>query len=219
MLHLAAQRGNVPVVEYLACAARVSNINHSDRRGRTGVHYGVENKRAGYTITALVSHGADLWARDRHERSALHHAAKLGNLPAVKALLALGMAVELRAADCFGMTPLKIAAHHEAHAVLAFLARMESSMEWGEHLTWPGLCEYEDLAIAATDNSFGRSLSTPTQIRCDPLPVRTRLRCQNEGGWKILSRCRLSNLNACHGVIRCLVVAIAMWTMSVFLFR
>lgn len=126
MLQLAAQRGNVPVFEYLVYAAEDFNMNHRDSRGRTVLRYGVENKRALDTVTALIQHGADIWARDCHERSALHHAARLGNLPAVKALLALGMADELRAVDCFRMTPLKIASCHKAHSVLTFLAGIES---------------------------------------------------------------------------------------------
>ena len=56
------------------------------------MHYAVETKRAEATITLLVSHGADLHAKDHEERSALQHAAKLGNLVAVQTLVRLGNA-------------------------------------------------------------------------------------------------------------------------------
>ena len=46
----------------------------------------------------LVSHGVTTGARDSQERSSLHHAAKLGNLQAIKTLLALGIEEHLQAA-------------------------------------------------------------------------------------------------------------------------
>ena len=110
-------------------------------RGRTILHYSVESKRACHTISALVSHGVDIWATDSHKRSVLHHAARVGNLPAVKALLALGMGDDLRAADCFGMTPLKLAAHHKAQEALTFLTEIESNLECSRKLAEPGLVE------------------------------------------------------------------------------
>ena len=217
ILHLTAQRGNVPVVEYLSSAAKDLNINHSDCRGRTVLHYGVESKRAGQTITALVSHGADIWARDYHKRSALHHAAKMGNLPAVKALLAFGMADELRSADCFGMTPLKIAAHHKALPVLAFLTKMDSHSEGSKLLTRPGLVECKGLSAAETDSSLERcssSPSMPAQSQYDSLPVRRRQVCHQRKNlsptlhWQ---RCWLSDKNADHSLTACLAAMVAIW--------
>ncbi|KAA6412014.1 MAG: hypothetical protein FRX48_04164 [Lasallia pustulata] len=226
MLHLAAQRGNVPVVEYLVYAAKDFNINHRDSRGRTVLHYGVENKRARDTITALKSHGADIWARDCQERSALHHAAKLGNLPAVKALLALGMADELRAVDCFGMTPLKIAAYHKAHGVLTFLAGIESRWELGEQLRGPGSVGCRDLSAAETDTLLRTTLSTPARTRYDALPPRPRqINYWIDGGWRSqprTSQChqrRLSNLKAYCNVVTCLAVVVTRWTLVVFFFH
>lgn len=153
MLHLAAQRGNVSVADCLVYAAKDSNINHGNSRGRTVLHYGAESKRACDTITALMQHRGDIWARDCHERSALHHAAKLGNLRAVEALLALGMADELRAADCFRMNPLKIAGYHKAHAVLTFLSEIDSCWDGGKELTGPSLVGCKELSAAEIHKS------------------------------------------------------------------
>lgn len=89
ILHLAAQRGNVPVIEYIISAAKDSLVDQSDSRGRRALHYAVENKRAQATITLLVSRGADINAHGREGRSALHHAVKLGNLAAVQTLIQL----------------------------------------------------------------------------------------------------------------------------------
>lgn len=125
LLHFAAQRGNVPVMEYILCATKHYNMNHADCRGRTALHYGTENKRASEILTLLISHGANVWPKDHEERSALHYAARLGNLPAVKTLLQYGMIEELRMTDCFGMTPLMISSYHKAHAVVMFLLETE----------------------------------------------------------------------------------------------
>ena len=220
MLHLTAQRGNVPVVEYLLSAARDSNINGSDRRGRTVAHYGVESKRAGHTMTALVSHGADVRARDLHERSPLHHAAKLGNLSAVKALLALGMTEELRTADCFGMTPLQIAAHHDARTVQTFLAGLENHFDQSKPLTGPDPGECRDASAAETDGSFGRFWLPPAQSRSDGLRVRLR----QDARWRksllptLQRRCgRLNDLTACHCLLTCLAILVSIWTLLALL--
>ena len=221
MLHLAAQRGNVPVVEYLVCAAKDFNINHSDNRGRTVLHYGVENKRACDTITALVSHGADIWARDRHERSALHHAAKIGNLPAVKTLLTFGMVDALRAADCFGMTPLQIASYHKADAVLTFLSETESGLGWGKQPRGPELL---GLSAVKTDSSVGTASSTPELTQYRALPSRLRQGCHRvDRGWKSLSRTlqrhqwRLRDPNTYYSAIKFLAAVVLIWTLLVFL--
>ena len=217
MLHLAAQRGNVPVVQYLSRAAKDFNINHSDCRGRTVLHYGVESKRAYHTITALISRGVNIWARDCHERSALHHAAKLGNLPAVKVLLACGMADELRVADCFGMKPLKIAAHHKAQPVVTFLAEIESrlDLESSKQLTGPGLIEYREMSAAEAESSSGRPGSAPAQSRYGTLPVTPRkvyYQWQNVSPTLQRQQCWLSR-NAYQSLITCLAVMVAVWTL------
>ena len=220
MLHLTAQRGNVPVIEYLLSAARDSNINYSDCRGRTVSHYGVESKRACHTMTALVSHGADIRARDLHERSPLHHAAKLGNLTAVKALLALDMADELHIADCFGMTPLQIAAHHDARTVQTFLAGLEKHLDQIKPLTGPDLVVCRDASAAETDGSFTRFWLPPAQSRFNGLRVRTR----QDARWRkslppTLQRRhgRLNDPTACHCLITCLATLVAIWTLFALL--
>lgn len=224
MLHLAAQRGNVPVVEYLASLAKDFNINQSDNRGRTVLHYGVENKRACDTITALISHGADIWATDCPERSALHHAAKIGNLPAVKALLAFGVEDQLGATDCFGMTTLQIAAYHKAHAVLTFLLETESQWKGGKQSIGPGFIGYRDLSAVETHSFFGTPFSTHEPTRYGALPTRPESSCDRvDQGWMSLSRTmqghqwQLNNLNTYHCDIKYLALAVLIWMLLIFL--
>ncbi len=167
MLQLAAQRGNVPIVRYLLSTYKSTDMNQGDNRERTILHYAVENKRASDTVTALISHGANPWLRDHDERSVLHHAAKLGNLPAVKALLAQGMVNELRTSDRFGMTPLKIAAHVKAHAVLDFLTQAVSSQGWNERATQLDLGKHEGLFATNANGLLERSRPYPGQEKQD----------------------------------------------------
>ena len=220
MLHLAAQRGNVPVIEDLLSAARDSNINDGDCRGRTVSHYGVESKRACHTMTALVSHGADIWARDLHNRSPLHHAAKLGNMPAVKVLLALGVTDQLRTADCFGMTPLQIAAHHEARTVQTFLAGLENHSDQSKPLAGPDLVQCRDVSAAETDGLLGRFWSAPAQSHYSGLRIRPRQDARRrKSPPPTLQRRhgRLDDLTACHYLITCLVIIVAIWTLFALL--
>lgn len=216
IVHLAAQRGNVPVIEYIIGAAKDFNINHSDSRGRTGLHYGVENKRAHHTISTLVSHGANVRAKDYHQRSVLHHAAKQGNLPAVKALLELGLEDELRVADRFGMTPLKLLSLYNNQDVLIFLAERKR----GKQRTVPVLVGSCDLSAADIEDLSGRSSSTPALARYHALPVRPRQRSYwIDEGWKNLSRTpqrhgsELTDLKNCCNIVRFLAVMVAICTL------
>ena len=126
-LHLAAQRGNITIIEYITQTAttafnRLATLR--DSTGRTALHYAVESKRAPEAITCLLSQAVDIRAKDRYRRSALHHAARLGRLPAVETLVAAllpDLGDELYVADVWGMTPAMIAAHHRKYAVAAFL--------------------------------------------------------------------------------------------------
>ena len=221
MLHLAAQRGNVPVIEYILHEAKDFDMNHSDSRGRTVMHYGVENKRASDTITALVSHGATIRVRDRHDRSPLHHAAKLGNLQAIKALLALGMVEDLQAADCFGMVPIMIAARHKSNAVQTYLAELEAHWQWDSQRAVPGLVGSREKSPGEIDSL---PLSSVALTRHVDLPVRLQqdLYWINEGCkglWRILRhfKDRLSDLSTLYTLAKCYAVIFAMWTIVLFI--
>ena len=123
LLHLAAGRGNVDVVNYLLHTVRADSAQAPDCKGRPPLHYGIASKRAPQIIEALVSHGANLRSRDESGRSVLHFAAKARNLAAVKTLLAMGAGPDLDDVDTFGLTPLQLAQCFKAGDVVDFLRR------------------------------------------------------------------------------------------------
>ncbi|RKH18799.1 hypothetical protein D7Y13_38275 [Corallococcus praedator] len=77
------------------------------------------NSRTG-RVLALVALGADLEARDKHKRGALHLAASVEDPALVKELLRLGVSPE--AVDARKATPLHAAAEHGSEACIALLA-------------------------------------------------------------------------------------------------
>jgi hypothetical protein len=58
-------------------------------------------------VERLLREGADIHARDAEGRTALHHAARMGHLDIVKALVLSGSDVD--ATDKWGKTPLQLA--------------------------------------------------------------------------------------------------------------
>lgn len=90
LLHLAAERGNISVVEYLLNNNPWLDINLRDNKLSTPLHYAVKSKRAPETLCLLVQRGASLDARDADGRSVLDAAIKAQNLIAVETLRDLG---------------------------------------------------------------------------------------------------------------------------------
>ncbi|KAM0800338.1 hypothetical protein BDR22DRAFT_852634 [Usnea florida] len=170
--------------------------------------------RARETITALILHGADIWARDYHGRSALHHATNLRNLPAVEALSAFNTSDALRTADCFGSTPLNIAAYHKDPAMLTCPVKMESRWRQFTKLTGPDLAHCKDVSTAHTDSSLKESLSrNPTRTLNNAFSVKAqKLSVWTDGGW-------LNILHKYCKVINSIVVVLAVWTVAAFLFQ
>ena len=124
ILHFAAQRGNTAIVKYFCDSVAGFDYNGRDVHGNTVLHYAVESKRASNIISILAAHGVDIRARNHRGQSALHLAAKLGRVPTVQALLALGSTFTselLHVQDVHDRTPIHMAAEHNADAVLSFL--------------------------------------------------------------------------------------------------
>ncbi|KAL8902730.1 MAG: hypothetical protein Q9207_004427 [Kuettlingeria erythrocarpa] len=104
VLHFAAQRGNLAIMQYIIQADGIFKMlaDLQDARGRTALHYAVENKRGAEAVAMLLSHGADIRTRDHHGRSVLHHAARPGRLTVVESLvkaLSRNMVDELHVSD------------------------------------------------------------------------------------------------------------------------
>ncbi|KAL8752827.1 MAG: hypothetical protein Q9184_005616 [Pyrenodesmia sp. 2 TL-2023] len=126
VLHFAAQRGNLAIMRYITEADGVCKtlIDLKDARGRTALHSAVENKRGAEAVAVLLSHGADIRARDHNGRSVLHQAARLGRLTVVESLvqaLKPNMVDELHVADIWGETPEMVAVSCNARHIAVFL--------------------------------------------------------------------------------------------------
>ena len=116
VLHLAAQRGNIAVLEYVLTHLDL-NINNRDKIGRTPLHYAIESSRAPRTIELLTSHGADISAKDDEGWSALDLAAKRHKEAAVQALGDPGLSSKPLVKDDTRQTPIQVAEKNEAQIV------------------------------------------------------------------------------------------------------
>ncbi|KAL8917145.1 MAG: hypothetical protein Q9208_008114 [Pyrenodesmia sp. 3 TL-2023] len=138
VLHLAAQRGNLAIMRYIIQADGVFRTlaDLQDVRGRTALYSAVESKRGAEAVAVLLSHGADIRARDHHGRSALHHAARQGRLTVVEGLvkaLSPNMLDDLHIVDIAGKTPEMVATSCNAQHVAVFLQKeMAKSVKHGE---------------------------------------------------------------------------------------
>ena len=120
VLHHAAQRGNIAVVDYLL-AHRDLNINAKDNTGRTPLHCAIESSRSSAVIELLASHGADINARDDGGRSALDLAAQRNKEAAVRALVRTGVSNEVSMEGYPGQSCRQAAMKMEARDVLPAL--------------------------------------------------------------------------------------------------
>jgi len=120
MLHFAAQRGNIKVLDFLFEQPQSSIFTKPDFLGRTPLHYATESSRV-HTLDLLLNHGLDIDAVDSQGRTTLHFAAMNGNLEAVQRLLELGAKHHLVCKDKDSRTPLQVAALHGAKAVVDYL--------------------------------------------------------------------------------------------------
>lgn len=165
ILHLAAQRGNLTIIDYIAQTAKNLNelVNLRDCIGRTALHLGTENKRTADAITLLLSLGADIRVRDCYGRSALHHAAKMGRVRAAETLVAArkpDMASELYVVDIWGMTPVMVSAFYGKSDVAAWLrgekARLMSRSQGGAS---------ESLSMQTAPSPKDKYFDLPTQTK------------------------------------------------------
>ena len=83
LMHLAAQRGNVSVLEYLLELSKGAGTETRDATGQTVLHYAVYSRRT-ETIDLLLAYGADAHAVDSKGRTLLHCAVERKNLPAAR---------------------------------------------------------------------------------------------------------------------------------------
>jgi ankyrin repeat protein len=123
ILHLAFMRGNIEVIQYLINLPNfdASSQSHIDWQGRSLLHYATESRRCESAIDFLLNKGLDIHASDSQGRTALHHAAGVGNLEAVKKLVACGAASDLVVLDKDSRTPVQVAAFCGMDDVVEYL--------------------------------------------------------------------------------------------------
>ena len=88
-VHLAVERGNLPVVEYLLSQSTSSKQSMVDFRGNTLMHFAVKSVRAPDTISLLLKHGLRLDVRNLKGHTPLQFAACFGTTEALSYLLDL----------------------------------------------------------------------------------------------------------------------------------
>jgi len=118
-LHLALGRENLDLIRYILNQSHeVSSL--SDWSGQTLLHYATESPRT-QAIDMVVALGFDTHATDLQGRTALYHAAEIGNLAAVKRLLDLGAMEDLERRDRRSRTPLQLAHEKGQERVVEYL--------------------------------------------------------------------------------------------------
>ncbi|KAL8752838.1 MAG: hypothetical protein Q9199_005462 [Rusavskia elegans] len=85
-LHFAAQRGNIPVMEYLLSQYQHAASMQPDNEGNTPLHEAVQSSRAPAALTLLLAHGFSLEQRNKEGHTAVQHAVLWGTVPATEML-------------------------------------------------------------------------------------------------------------------------------------
>lgn len=128
LLHCAAQRGNLVLIEHLLQApnrqdgtSTVLRLLAPDKKGRTPIFYAVGTKRAARALELLAPFPPGVAARDGQGRTVLHEAAARGNVLAIRKLVEMGgaTAAELTSVDSDGLTPLQLAVARGSAAAAA----------------------------------------------------------------------------------------------------
>ncbi|RYG56550.1 hypothetical protein EON66_02625, partial [archaeon] len=132
-LHLAAEQGSASHQAVVQCLVDAhADVNATSSARKTALHYAVTGSSkevidggAGM-IALLASLGANLNAVDTELNSALHLAAKRGNVQAMDALLLLGAYVY--AANIRGQSALHLAAFHHHLPAVRLLCRWDAEV-------------------------------------------------------------------------------------------
>lgn len=92
MVHLAAQRGNIALLEHMLTELgprSAAIVNTPDHNRRTALHYATQSTRAGTVIKLLHDHGADFHVLDVNGHSVLQYASEHKRIEAVRVALEL----------------------------------------------------------------------------------------------------------------------------------
>ena len=134
VLHLAAERGNIPMTSYLLEEMDQADLTRKDASGASALHYAVRSVRT-TTISLILSKCQDLFVMDGQRQTILHHAATLNNAKRFEAILQLEGSEMLAWQDAEGYTPVDLAMLSNATLVINFLERELSVLprKWKAH--------------------------------------------------------------------------------------
>jgi ankyrin repeat protein len=130
VLHFAAQRGNIELINYLLTLPAAKSLAAADWRGRSLLHYATESSRV-HAIDLFIQEGFDIDAKDNSGRTLLHHAAMKDHVAAFARLLDLGASHHLTSVDCSNRTPYQTALLYHSEDVLLYIRSNASLRQLG----------------------------------------------------------------------------------------
>ncbi|VDM95657.1 unnamed protein product, partial [Thelazia callipaeda] len=122
-LHLAAANGHLELTHLLLTSKAF--VNSKSKTGEAPLHLAAQNGRVKVITMLVQDHGAALEAITLDNRTALHFAARYGQLAVAQRLLALGANPNAR--DDKGQTPLHLAAENDYPDVVKLFLKMRQN--------------------------------------------------------------------------------------------
>ncbi|KAF1769981.1 hypothetical protein GCK72_001798 [Caenorhabditis remanei] len=122
-LHLAAFNGHLSIVHLLL--QHKAFVNSKSKTGEAPLHLAAQNGHVKVVNVLVQDHGASLEAITLDNQTALHFAAKFGQLAVSQTLLALGANPNAR--DDKGQTPLHLAAENDFPDVVKLFLKMRNN--------------------------------------------------------------------------------------------
>ncbi|CAI5438376.1 unnamed protein product [Caenorhabditis angaria] len=126
-LHLAAFNGHLSIVHLLL--QHKAFVNSKSKTGEAPLHLAAQNGHVKVVNVLVQDHGASLEAITLDNQTALHFAAKFGQLGVSQTLLALGANPNAR--DDKGQTPLHLAAENDFPDVVKLFLKMKHNNNRG----------------------------------------------------------------------------------------
>ncbi|CAB3407274.1 unnamed protein product [Caenorhabditis bovis] len=126
-LHLAAFNGHLAIVHLLL--QHKAFVNSKSKTGEAPLHLAAQNGHVKVVNVLVQDHGASLEAITLDNQTALHFAAKFGQLGVSQTLLALGANPNAR--DDKGQTPLHLAAENDFPDVVKLFLKMKHNNNRG----------------------------------------------------------------------------------------
>uniref|UniRef100_H0X2J9 Pleckstrin homology domain containing O2 n=1 Tax=Otolemur garnettii TaxID=30611 RepID=H0X2J9_OTOGA len=125
LLHCAAQKGHVPVLEFIMEDLEDVNLDHTDKLGRTAFHRAAEHGQLD-AVDFLVGSGCDHSVKDKEGNTALHLAAGRGHVAVLQQLVDIGLDLEEQNVE--GLTALHAAAEGTHPDCVQLLLRAGSNV-------------------------------------------------------------------------------------------